>query len=279
METRSKGISYVLAGVLLMSLDAVFVRLSGLPGWNASFLFGLFSFIAMCLFTQFFQEGVVTAIRNGGAVIILSGMIMGGSGNTFVLAVKETAVANVVLIMSSTPLFSALFSRIFLKEKTGAKTWIATAVTLAGIFIIVKGSLTSEGIKGDLLAVAATAFASFNYVLWRKYPKISRSMAVGMGGFFIALFSSFGMQASSFNLYGVAVMAVMGLLTAPFGRTFVSTSARYIMATEISLYSLLRTVITPVIIWAVFREMPPSATFFGGSLMMASVLWYIMSKK
>ncbi len=279
METRSKGLTYVLTGMLLMSLDAVFVRLSGLSGWNASFLFGFFSFIAMSLFTQYFKEGVADAFKQGGWVIILSGMIMGGSGTTFVLSVKETAVANVVLIMSSTPLFSALFSRVFLNEKTEAKTWLATATTLIGIFIIVKGSLTAGGIKGDLLAVAATAFASSNYVLWRKYPEISRSMAVGMGGFFIALFSSFGMQTSSFTLYGVAVMAVMGLLTAPFGRTFVSTSARYIMATEISLYSLLRTVITPIIIWAVFREMPPSATFFGGALMMASVLWYIMSKK
>lgn len=279
MENRSKGMIYALCGVLLMSLDAVFIRISGLPGWTASFLFGFFSLIGMSLYTQFFGKGVFAAIKSGGFIIVLSGIIMGGSGTSFVLAVKETTAANVIFIMSSAPLFSALFSRMILKEKTSARTWASIAITLIGLFLIVRGSLDGGGVKGDFLAVAAAVFASLNYIIWRKYTHISRSMVVGVGGFFIALFSLFQVDFSSLDVHGVLVMAVMGLLTAPFGRTFLSTSARYIMATEISLYSLLKIVITPVIIWAVFSEIPPASTFYGGSLMLVSVLWHIIFYK
>ena len=278
MEIRSKGILFALAGTLLMSLDAVFVRLSGMSGWNTSFLFGSFSLIAMTFFT-WKKEGLANVFKNGWAVIILSGIIMGGSGTNFVLAVKNTAVANVVLIMSAVPLFSALLSMVFLKERPSGKTWLAIAFTMIGIFTIVQGSLRYGGIKGDLLALATTIFVSLNYVVWRKYPKVSRSMCVGAGGFFIALFSSFGMTSSDMNLRGILVMAVMGLLTAPFGRTYISTAARYITATEIGLYSLLKIMITPAIVWAIYGEIPPSATFYGGLILLATISWHMLYKK
>jgi drug/metabolite transporter (DMT)-like permease len=271
--------TFASAGMLLMGLDAVFVRMSGTDGWNSSFLFGAFSFLSMAALTQFTAKGgILTAVRDGGLPIVLSGLIMGGSGTTFVLAVNETLVANVLLIISTSPVFAALYGRLLLGEKTGRKTWIAIGVSMAGIFIITGGSAGRGSITGDLLAVLCTMFASLNYVVWRKYPKMSRTMAVSFGGAGIAGASVFFAEPSGLSVHTYLVMAVMGLVTAPLGRVLVSQAARLLPATEVSMFSLVRIFVAPLLIWLIFGEMPSLSTFAGGIVLVANLVVFVSTQ-
>lgn len=270
---RSKGLIFVISGMLLMTLDPVFIRLSGASGFETAFLFGLFTFVSMSVFTALKGKGGISGtLRTGGLPMIISGLIMGGSGTTLVLSVKHTLVANTMLIMSTTPVFSAVFSRILLKERTNTRTWAASAVSIFGIYIIARGSFGTGSLFGDGMAVLCTAFASLNYVMWRKYPHISRSMSVALGGLSIAAFSFLPAALSSLSLRTWLVMMAMGLLSAPFGRTFVSTSARYIPATEISLFAFLRTVLAPAAVWLIFAERPAQSSFYGGSVILFALI-------
>ena len=117
MTHHEKGLTYILVAAALMSLDAVFIRLSGLHGFAPSFLFGVFSLISMTILTQWREGNVLKVAQAGGIMLIVSGAIMGVSGTAFTLAVQQTTVANVLLIMSITPVLSAIFSWIFLKER------------------------------------------------------------------------------------------------------------------------------------------------------------------
>ena len=272
-SSRSQGLTYVITGMFFMSLDPVFIRLSGASGWNTAFLFGLFSFVSMSLLTQYREKGgIKKALMEGGAPIFISGLIMGGSGTTLVLSVKHTLVANTMLIMSTTSIFSAVFSRLLLKEKTPLRTWAASLISIIGIYVIAKDSLGRGDLFGDMMAVVCTGFASLNYVMWRKYKNMSRTMSVALGGFAIAFFSSFMSSPTSLPVRTWLVMLVMGMISAPMGRTLVSTSAKYIPATEISLFSLMRTVLAPFIVWLIFSEIPPENTFYGGFLILATLL-------
>jgi drug/metabolite transporter (DMT)-like permease len=278
MSDQLKGTLYAFSGIFLMSFDAIFIRFSGLDGFGASFLFGVFSLLSMAFVTQLWGGGVMDAVRKGGLILIVSGAVMGGSGTTFVLAVQETTIANVVLIMTTSAVFSSVYSRILLGERTDLWTWAAVAASVLGVYIIVRGSMSSHGLKGDLLALAAAMFSSLNFVIWRKYPAISRTMAIAFGGLFIALFSSFGTDFGSFSLYSVLVMAAMGLLSAPIGRAFISTAARHITAMEISLFTLSRTALVPFLAWLFFTEIPPSQTFVGGGVIFSVIALHSLSR-
>jgi drug/metabolite transporter (DMT)-like permease len=271
MRLENKGLLIVTTGVVLMSLDAVFIRLSGLKGFNPSFLFGCFSLISMSLLTQVRDHGLFHQLKAAGIISILSGMIMGVSGTSFVLAVQYTSVANVLLIMSLSPFFSSFFSFILLKENTDMITKIAMITSLLGMIIIVQGSL-EKGFLGNLIAILAALASSLNYVIWRRYPKISRSLIIALGGLFIALFSSPFTHINRMNLHGLLIMAIMGLLTAPLGRTLVATSARYITAMEISLIGRLNVIIAPIIIWLLFSEVPSISSFIGGGIILTTVI-------
>ncbi|WP_303850044.1 DMT family transporter [Seleniivibrio woodruffii] len=278
MSEQLKGTLYAFSGIFLMSFDAIFIRFSGLGGFEASFLFGVFSFVSMAAAAHFFGKGIFSSLKSGGFIIILSGAVMGGSGTTFVLAVQETTIANVVLIMTSSAVFSSVYSRILLGERTDLWTWAAVAASVIGVYIIVRGSMAHHGLKGDMLALAASMFSSMNYVIWRKYPQISRTMAIALGGFFVAIFSSFGTDFGGFGMVPVLIMAAMGLFSAPVGRAFISTAARHITAMEISLFTLSRTALVPFLAWLFFTEVPPVQTFVGGAVIFSVVALHSLSR-
>jgi drug/metabolite transporter (DMT)-like permease len=271
MTEQIKGTLYAFSGIFLMGFDAIFIRYSGLGGFGASFLFGMFSMLSMAFVTQVYGKGIPEAVKHGGWILVFSGMVMGGSGTTFVLAVQNTTIANVALIMTSSAVFSSVFSRILIGEKTSLSTWAAVGISALGVYIIVRGSLGGHGLLGDMYALAAAMFSSLNYVIWRKYPQISRTMAICFGGFFIMLFSAFGADFGSFGIVPVLIMAAMGLLSAPIGRAFISTAARHITAMEISLYGLTRTVLVPLLAWLFFTEIPPAQTFVGGAVIICAI--------
>ncbi|SNY94135.1 EamA-like transporter family protein [Cohaesibacter sp. ES.047] len=272
MSFHEKGLAYLLVASALMSLDAVFIRLSGLHGFAPSFLFGFFSLVSMTSLTRWREGPLVAAVKASGPILILSGAIMGVSGTAFVLAVQNTTVANVLLIMSLSPFFSALFSWILLQERITTQTALATLLSIGGMYIIVQGSLASDGVTGDILAVICTMAVSLNFVVYRKYPKLSRSLAVAAGGFFIALFASFFIETGDFDTRGILIMMIMGLFSAPVGRMLMAMATRLMPAPEVSLISQVKVAIAPAIMWLVFAEVPNQATFMGGSLILLAAL-------
>lgn len=272
LSEKATGYIIVSSGSLLMCLDPMFIRLSGTSEWNTSFLFGIFTFISMSLVTHFFFGGIRNSLRGNLFPMILSGLLMGGSGTCIVLSVKNTYVANTMMIMSTGPLTAAILSLIFIGEKTPLRNWIAAFTAVGGIYLIARDSMGSGNLFGDMMALLGNFFVSSLYVLWRKYKKISRTMVIALGGLAIASFSFFMADFSTISGYSVMVMLVMGLITAPVGRVLLSLSARYILATEVSLFAIPRSIAAILIIWIVFGEIPPEGTFIGGGIILTALI-------
>jgi drug/metabolite transporter (DMT)-like permease len=58
--------------------------------------------------------------RNIGFIGVLAGVIWGFSNMLFVSAVQSTAVANVLVILASNPMFASIFSYAMFREKGGS---------------------------------------------------------------------------------------------------------------------------------------------------------------
>ncbi|MFS4581218.1 hypothetical protein [Phaeobacter sp. C3_T13_0] len=64
---RLKGLGIALIGALLMSLDPVFIRFSGVNELETSLLFGLFTAISMSVVIQLNdRRGLVQVLRDSG---------------------------------------------------------------------------------------------------------------------------------------------------------------------------------------------------------------------
>lgn len=277
-DPRSKGILLAITGALLMSLDPMFVRLSGTGGFNTVFLFGLFTMISIPILIQLTdQRGLIGNLKASGWPVLFSGLLMLGSATTLILSIKNTSVSNTFFIMSSAPAFAAVFSWFFLGEKTNKSTWFAIIAAIGGIAIVVFGSLESGHTFGDVLALFAVTCVSLNQTLLRKYKNVSRMATVGMGGFLLAVVMFFLAEPSTFSLNTWLIMGVMGLFSAPLGRVMSQTSTRYITAPEVGVITLVEAVIAPFWAFCLFREIPAITTVVGGTVIFSTILIYIIS--
>ena len=275
-DTRHKGLLAALAGCLLISFDPVFIRLSGTSGVDTAFLFGLFTALSMSIVVQATDpRGLLGAVRSSGWPAVLSGLFILGSATCFILSVTFTAVANTMIIMSARPVLTALVSWLFLRERTTQALWLAMAGVMAGIGIVVSGSLASANLVGDGLAVLMVIFLSLNGALLRKYKQMSRTVIVGLAGLFLALTMSLAATPSGYTASTWLIMAAMGLASAPMGRVLNAVSVRYLPAAEAALLSLSTSVLAPVWIFLLFREVPTIAALVGGGVVLATLVGYI----
>ncbi|MGR5144947.1 DMT family transporter [Photobacterium alginatilyticum] len=277
-SARTMGVSVTLMGALLMSLDPIFIRFSGVSGFDTAFLFGLFTAISMPIFIQLRDErGLIRAVNESGWPVLLSGLLMLGSATGLVLSIKHTSIANTFVILSAAPALAAVFSWLLLGEVTKRSTWIAIVSVMIGIVIVVSGSFDSGNLIGDGLAVFAVTCLSLNQTLLHKYKNVSRMASVGFGGLFLALAMFFVATPSAYSLNTWLIMGAMGLFTAPFGRVLSQTATRYITAPEVGMILMIEAVLAPIWAFSFFDEIPPMTSVFGGSIILLTILIYAIS--
>ncbi len=277
-STRTAGVLIALLGALLMSFDPVFIRFSGVSGFDTAFLFGLFTAISMPVFIQLRDErGLVKTLKASGWPVLLSGVLMLGSASALVLSIKNTSIANTFIILSGSPALAAVFSWLFLGEVTKRSTWFAIASVMIGIAVVVSGSFETGNWLGDALAVFAVTCLSLNQTLLRRYQDVSRMASVGFGGLFLAIVMFFLAAPSTFSVGTWVIMAVMGLFTAPFGRVMSQVATRYITAPEVGLILMIEAVFAPLWGFGFFGEIPPVASLIGGMIILGTILLYAIS--
>ena len=270
-----RGIFTAIAGVVLISFDALLVRLAAVDGWNVSFWRGLFMAVALLALSRFRASPQRRSSENSVG-IALAATMMAGSSLCLVLAFTLTQAANAVVILSASPLFAALISRIFLGEKCSLRTWLAIMVCISGVFWVMSGSLATGNLLGDGLAVLSTIFIGGYFTVFRRYPEVPRSTAIMYGGVLMSLaalpFSSpLSLPVSS---YGWLMLA--GLLQMPIALLLITSATRFLPAAEVSLFLLLETILAPIWVWLVLNETPPSATFAGGLVIVTTLLLHIL---
>ncbi|EGU32143.1 membrane protein [Vibrio ichthyoenteri ATCC 700023] len=272
---RSTGFMIAILGAALMSLDPIFIRFSGVSGYDTAFLFGLFSAISMPILLKVKDKREIKeVIKQSGWPLLFAGILMSGSATGLVLSIKTTSIANTFVILSATPAIAAIFSWLLLREKTNRSTIMAIIAVMIGICIVVSGSLGSGHLLGDALAMFSVICLSLMLTLLRKYQEVSRLASVAVGGFLLAFTMSFLAEPSTYSLNTWLVMAAMGLLTAPLGRVLSIVATRHITAAEVSMTLMLETVLAPVWGFLIFAEIPANTSVIGGLIIFITIVVY-----
>lgn len=260
--------------MLLISLDSLWIRLSEAGSWEVAFWLGTFIALSMSVLVRLVTgRSPVSILRRDGLPLLVSGALQSGSGIFFVLALGLTTVANVVVIIATAPILAGVVARLTIGESAPRRVWLATPVSIAGIALVVGGSLGAGRIEGDLLAVAAISCFAFNVTLWRRYPDLNRMMAVGLGGLGMALVSLVAASPSSVDGRALGILAVAGVLTGPAGRVALASSTRFLGAAQASLFTPIETVAATTWAWLFLGEPAPATTIAGGAIVLAAVVY------
>ena len=274
--TRNRQIGWTLAavGMLLVSTDSLFIRLSEASDWDIAFIVSMFALPAHLILNRFFgRAGPIESFRAYPGPLALAALLAAVSQITFIAAVNRTEIANVVVVIGSAPVLAALAGRVLLKERADRRTWVAIALTMLGILVVVSGSLGQPSLSGDLLALVAIAVFSVNFTIWRRFPDMNRFVGLGLSAIMTMVVAA--PLASPFSL-GRSVylpLAAMGFVFNPIGRICHTNAPRFAQAAEVALFVPVETVAATTWAWIAFSEVPDTRTFIGGGIVIAAVLW------
>ncbi|MBN2429750.1 MAG: DMT family transporter [Deltaproteobacteria bacterium] len=272
-ERYRTGALLAASGVFVVSFDALLVRLCATDGWNVSFWRGLFMAVTIGL-VLLFQVGrrPPSATRSPLLPLLAVSLLMACSSIALVLAFTLTATANAVVILSASPLFCALFSWLWLRERCAPRTLISIAVAMGGVLLVVSGSLRGANVAGDLLALLATMIIGIHFTVLRRFPEVSRQAAVGVGGLLMAVLAFHFADPLSLTWQSYTYLLLMGLVQMPLAMVLMTAGTRFLSAAEVSLFILGETFLAPIWVWLVFGEIPSVATFIGGSIIILTLV-------
>ena len=264
-STHIKGLLITFTAVLILSPDALLVRLIHCDVWTLLFWRCLLTcsmqtvFLALAYRRQFFQS-----FHSIGRSGILSAVIVAVGSFLFVNSIKHTAAANTLIILAATPLFSSLLSRLFLSEKIARRTWVAIIICFAGIF---SGSLSSGLLLGDLLALGATLMWAGNLVILRRGKAINMIPANLLGNLLVVPATLLvGAQPMAVSATDTMFLLLLGGVVLPVSFTLITLGPRYLPAPEVSLMLLIETILGPIWVWMILSEVPHKATILAGLL-------------
>jgi drug/metabolite transporter (DMT)-like permease len=70
-------------------------------------------------------------------------------------------------------------------------------------------------------------------------------------------------------------VGIIGFILVPFAFIVLTIAPRYANSAEVELVYLLEAILGPLWVWLVIRETPSLNTLIGGSMLMASVAWFV----
>ena len=283
LDNKIKGLYLAFFGVLLLTPDTLFMRLSELEKWQLGgwrgVLMGATLFLIWFLSRKMgHKKEFLTTFSIPGLLIILA---MAVNSVSFTLGISETSVIVVLTALATMPLLTALLSVLLLKEKQNLLSWFILIFAVCGISLAVSGSESSENAPNGSVILGATygllsaLGISFTFTMVRKYPNLSVMPATSVGCIISGIFCFYFSSEASINLSAPYSVIAMGTIILPFSFALLLIAPRYTRASTVSLIMLLELVLGSFWVWIVVDEQPSFQMVIGASIVMISIITYI----
>ena len=289
MSPYAKGLLLTGLGVLIITPDALLLRLITADPWTVLVYRGLgfFSVQALIVVHRYGAGTLAAAYRTGGTGLLLVGLFACGQC-LFVLSITYTAVANTLVIIAATPLMAALLAWLMLGEAVRPRTLVAGAIGFAAVGLIFLSDPASPDIgspdigatdvavasglagsrAGDMAAVATMMLLALVFTLLRRCRDRDMLPAVASSGF-LTFLVALAMCDTLMVLPGERLwLVLLVLIVSPVSFALISTGPRYLPAPEVSLLLLLETALGPLWVWWAIGEEPATTTLLGGLVLL-----------
>ena len=226
------------------------------------------------------REGV--AFINKFKWIGLSGLLgacgLVGAFSGFIWSITLTTAANTLFMLAATPFIAAFLGIVLLQEKIRHLTWVAMAIALVGMLIMVLEGLKAGNFLGNMMAlVSAVGFAVFAVSLrWRK--ETPQFTTVALAGALCALLTMlillFHKDTLAMPLRNVYLSILHGFIVG-CGLILFSMGAKFLPAAELTLLTMIEVVAG--VLWVYLpifgiHEVPSVLTVVGGVIVLSAIV-------
>lgn len=258
------------AGVVTRQLEAA-------RGFEITFWRSAFNALALVMILGVMRGRALFAALKGWAVWA-SGLCWAVMFTAFMVALSLTTVANVLVTMSLGPLLTAVFARVFLRQRIPARTWAAIAVAGIGIAWMFGQQAGAGGrLIGVVVALGVPLAAASNWCLLQHVgsrggegadmlPAVLLGALMSMAA---TLPLAWPLQAGAHDL---GLLAGLGVFQLAIPCLLAVRVARELPSHEIALLGQAETLLGVLWAWLFAGEHPGNAALIGGSLVLAALI-------
>ena len=270
--TRTTGVALMVAAPVLWSSAGVVTRhIQKAEPFEQVFWRSFFAFLFVFAVLLFQKAHPWKAVRAAGAPGLISGLMWAIMFTAFLFALSLTTTANALVVMSISPLLTALFAKMFLKDPVPVRTLVAAGAAAIGIAWMFSTDLSAH-YAGMAVAFLIPVASAINVIVLRaSAAKLDLVPAVMLGGAMsclLALPFALPFSASSKDL---VLLAFLGITQLGLPCMLLVLASRALLAPEIALLGLLEVVLGPLWVWLGAGEQPGAATLTGGAVVLAAL--------
>jgi drug/metabolite transporter (DMT)-like permease len=278
--SRAVIFAWLAVGAASVSLGPITIKLADAEPLSVASLRMLFGTVLVALPTLLKARGELGALsRQDVGVLSISGLFLAGHFAFWVTSLDMTSVASSVLLVTTTPVFVAIASRIWLREHVGKLTIAAIFLSMVGGAMLSFGDWDGDGrrLQGDMLALlGAVSIGGYMLVGRGVRHRISNLPYVTVVYAVAAVVLLLGAAVSGQSLLGLSDDAyfwifMSALVPQAIGHSLLNWSLAHVSATNVTLAVRAEPVVATLLAIPVLGEVPTWTVVLGGALVMLGV--------
>ncbi|HUV08404.1 MAG TPA: DMT family transporter [Spirochaetia bacterium] len=257
--------------ILLLLITAVLWSLGGLliklVNWNPLAIAGMRSGISAVFLLIVIRRPRFTWSR----VQIACGLTYAAVVILFVSATKLTTAANAILLQYTAPVYVALFSAWFLKERITVFDWLTILAVIGGLVLFFVEELTPTGFWGNVLGVCGGISFGWLTLLLRKQKHSSPVDSVILGNIMTAFICLPFMFGSIPDARGWMALLLMGVVQLGFPYALYAIAITRVRAVEAALIPVIEPILNPIWVFLYIGERPHTWSLVGGLIILGAI--------
>jgi drug/metabolite transporter (DMT)-like permease len=271
MSTAQRGRLFVALAAVAWSSAGLFQRELSVSTATQVAGRAVFAAVGLLAYVAVSERGTVVgafrAIGRGGVAIVV---LLALSSGSFLVALNHASVANVLFFQALAPILAAAMGT-FLGEPVSRRTWLAMAIAVAGVAVMVGGPGRPSLLGQGLSLVVSVSFAA-TLVITRHRRDVSMAPATCLSQLLVLAVAAPFAAPGAAGALDVTLLAALGITQIGLGFVFLTIGGRLIPAGEVALITLLEIVLGPLWVWVFLSEQPSAATLVGGVIVLGAVL-------
>ena len=278
LSNQQRGSLLAFVGVMFITPDSLFIRLSNLDTWGLLFYRGLIPFFVVLIgLLIFYRTKFFKALFNIGYPGIFYVLSFSICNITFIISIQNTNVANTLIMVAMAPMLSAVLATLFLKENSSKETWIAIFITFFSVAFIFYDSLQLGNILGDIFGFITALGLAINANLARYAKNRDLVPSAVLGKLCVAIFAFFFVENFELIETDLIIIPAMCVMCVAIPFVMVTIAPRFISAPEVNLFFLLEVIIGPIWVWMIINEKPSIETIVGGVVIIITIAFHSYS--
>lgn len=271
-----KNLSGLLLATLFISTSGVLGKYIAMPTEIIIWFRAALAMIFLYVFCRYKKINLSIKSSKDYKPFLISGVLMAAHWITYFYALKLSNVALGLLSLYTFPIIIALLEPLFLKVKFNPIYILFGILVLSGLYILTpEFNMESTQVKGILFGVlSAFCYAVRILILKQHVAKYNGTMLMFYQTVIITILlfpTLFFMDLSGLSTQYPYIL-ILAFLTTAVGHSLMLHTLKHFSAATTSIISSLQPIFGIVLAFIFLQEIPSTNTFWGGSLILVTVV-------